>query len=176
MLDSPKVRLSGLLENVLDLASFTGLNQLVEIDKLPSETKRQRLTDSRFTCSHKADERDRVHRPGSPHRMRQSDFISHLWQEQGPPKLILAFLEVDFTTEGDQLYRRCGLAHGAYEGTPAPCIDGTVLRFQGEVAIHAALIRAGEYVNRSIGRSYGFDVASVAGEVVFAITSKVAGV
>jgi hypothetical protein len=54
--------------------------------------------------------------------------------------LILALLEVDFTTEGDELYRGCGLVHGAYQGTPAFAVDGTAFRIEGEVAFDSALI------------------------------------
>src|SRR6266536_3702823 len=51
-------------------------------------------------------------------------------------RLILAFLEVDFTTEGKQINRRSGLAQGACEGTSNLHCERRVLRLEGEIALH----------------------------------------
>lgn len=91
-------------------------------------------------------------------------------------RLILAFLEVDFTTEGKQLDRRCRFAYGAYKGTPTLGIEGCVLWLERKIAIHPALIRVRENVNGSVRRSDGFDVAGMAGEVVLPFSSEVARV
>src|SRR5436305_837883 len=55
-------------------------------------------------------------------------------------KLVLTLLEVDFTTEREELYRRCRLAQGACEGTPALGIEGRVFGFEREVTIDVPLV------------------------------------
>src|SRR5581483_163900 len=77
-----------------------------------------------------------------------------------------AFLEVDFTTHGEQLNRRGGFVHGACEGTPCLYHEGGVFRFEGEIVLDLALFRTGAYVERSVRRSRSFDVAGMAAEHV----------
>src|SRR5579864_6420949 len=91
-------------------------------------------------------------------------------------RLVLAFLEVDFTTEREELYRRCRLAQGACEGTPAFGVERGVLGFERKVAVHTALVRAGQHVNGSQSWRNRLNVAGVAGEVVFTLVAEVAGI
>src|SRR5207244_9950314 len=54
-----------------------------------------------------------------------------------------AFLEVDFTTEGKQLDRRCGLVHGTCEGTPRRYGEGGVFWLKAEIVFYLASHRVG---------------------------------
>src|SRR5579864_523927 len=89
---------------------------------------------------------------------------------------VLAFLEVDFTTEGEQLNRGRGLSQGACEGTPTLDVERAVFRFERKVAIHVAPVRPGQHIDGSKRRRYGLDIPGVAGEVIFAFIAKVAGI
>src|SRR6266700_3501281 len=89
-------------------------------------------------------------------------------------RLILAFLEVDFTTEGKQINRRSSLAQGACEGTSNLHCERSVLRFEGEIALDRSVGRARQYVNGSVGRSQRLDVAGVARKVVNSRVAEIA--
>src|SRR5690348_2931809 len=91
-------------------------------------------------------------------------------------RLVLAFLEVDFTTEREQLYRRCRLAQSACEGTPAFGVERGVLGFERKVAVNAALVRAGQHVNGGESWRNRLNVAGVAAEIVFTLVPEITGI
>src|SRR5437879_3898672 len=86
----------------------------------------------------------------------------------------LAFLEVDFTTEGSQPYRGSSLVDGTCEGTPLFHQEGGVrLGLQGNVVLNLAAHRLRFHIDRGILWDSGVDVPGVAVEPVFTGVAKI---
>src|SRR5437899_2028604 len=85
-----------------------------------------------------------------------------------------AFLEVDFTTEGKQVNRRCRFAHRTRKGTPCLDYERCVFGLQGEVVLHFTPYGARRDIDRGIRRGAGFNVAGVTGQRVFTARAEVA--
>jgi hypothetical protein len=92
------------MKNLLDGRAFRRLDQVIQVMKTPVQPAGQFLPDCGFPRAHKTDQGHSGHTTAGAFIALQS-------------RLILAFLEVDFTTEGEQVYRGSSLAQGACEGT-----------------------------------------------------------
>src|SRR5437899_3322865 len=98
------------------------------------------------------------------------------WSFRRKASGLLAFLEVDSTTEGEELYRRCSHSESAMVGTPCFGNKGSVAGFQREVAVHPPLAGPGKDIDGSVRWSNRFDIPRVAGELIDTLTAEITGV
>src|SRR4029077_20198143 len=87
---------------------------------------------------------------------------------------VLAFLEVDFTTEGSQPYRGSRLVDGTCEGTPFFYQEGSVhLGLEPKITLDLPAHRLCLDVDRGVFGYGGIDVSGVAVEPVFAGVAEI---
>src|SRR5208282_1926512 len=151
--------------------SFPPLNAIVQIFERQSQPPAQSPAYRGFASAHETHEKHRPYfacmasRRGIDRRARTGSHPRFPETVLHPPspmiqRLLFTFLEVNFTTEGKQLNRRCRLTHGTCEGTPGPGNKGSVLGLQREIVLHFSLHRARNYFDRGVGRGNRLNISA----------------
>src|SRR5205807_10077091 len=178
-----EVSLARALKYLLDRALLACLDTIIQVFKVPAQPAAQGPAHTGLARAHEADQKD-----GAYFGWTCQSFCLRLPARPGLHVLIAhrsgrlthrlayfsAFLEVDFTTEGKQLDRRCGLVHGTCEGTPRLYGEGGVFWLKAEIVFDLASHRVGNYFDGSVIRSGSFDIAGVAGKAIFPSIAEVA--
>src|SRR6184192_460979 len=178
-----EVSLARALKDLVDRALLACLDTIIQVFKVPAQPAAQGPAHSGLARAHEADQKD-----GAYFGCTCQSFCLRLPARPGLHVLIAhrsgrlthrlayfsAFLEVDFTTEGKQLDRRCGLVHGTCEGTPRLYGEWGVFGLKTEIVFDLASHRVGNYFDGSVIRSGSFDIAGMAGKAIFAGIAEVA--
>jgi len=98
MFRPPESRFPRFLENLFDGSSFAPLDSVVQVFELPAQLSGQELSDAGLTRAHEANQN---HRPEFARTMACRRSSRHSARKYWK----LALLEVDFTTEGTELYQ-----------------------------------------------------------------------
>jgi hypothetical protein len=102
LLPLTKSLLAVLLEDFWNGSALSTFYFMVEINEAPTQRLCQRFPYARLSCAHEADQKDSTHRhirPGGEQIPARSWGVGHPMVGGSRP-ILLAFLKVDFTTEG----------------------------------------------------------------------------
>src|SRR5438094_6561384 len=177
MLRPAEVSLARALKDLVDRALLACLDTIIQVFKVPAQPAAQGPAHTGLARAHEADQKD-----GAYFGCTCQSFCLRLPARPGLHVLIAhrsgrlthrlayfsAFLEVDFTTEGKQLDRRCGLVHGTCEGTPRLYGEGGEYCLKAEIGFDLAPHRAGNHFDGRVIRSRSSDLAGMAGTRVSA--------
>src|SRR5207237_11283 len=137
-----EVSLARALKDLVDRALLACLDTIIQVFKVPAQPAAQGPAHTGLARAHEADQKD-----GAYFGCTCQSFCLRLPARPGLHVLIAhrsgrlthrlayfsSFLEVDFTTEGKQLDRRCGLVHGSCVGTPRPYGAWRVVKCIGSI-------------------------------------------